>query len=142
MSKRKKKDNYEKSAKEFEAFGCLLATAFIFPIFIFSRILASNTPIKESYSKNTSKFIIDALGLLFLIALLVYWGFCHLFALRLYICWEIDGGIIALLLISFIIGKMRRHESFTISRRDNGNSQSLTYDDVTYNRNTNKFISN
>jgi hypothetical protein len=110
MPRKHKQNGYEQSAREFETLGCMLSSAFIVPIFTFSKILASKDSIKDSYRLNKSKFIIDAVGLLILIGLLGYWGTCHFFDNQLVICWEIDAVVIALLLVCLLIGMKRRGE--------------------------------
>jgi hypothetical protein len=110
MPKKRSQKGYDQSAREIEALGCMLSSAFIVPIFTFSKILLSKDSIKDSYKLNKGKFIINAIGLFILIGLLGYWGTCHFFNNQLVICWEIDAGIITLLLISLLIGMKRRGE--------------------------------
>lgn len=92
--------------REEEAFLKMCAEAFVMPIFRLSATFILNRPIKiYRFRRN---LVIDVIGLAILIAILVFLGRLSLFGHRFVIFDQIVIGITGLLLLSLMIGQLRK----------------------------------
>jgi hypothetical protein len=79
----------------------------VFPFWRVIKLLASKN-IKDKSRKNKASLIFDMLLCVFWFVALYMLGRCDLFGYHFTIFWQLGGGIIGVLLLSYLIGYLRR----------------------------------